>query len=829
MAHPPSPRPAADVVATYARRAEHFDEGVTAAGTWRADWQTFLQSLGSHPAAKLQSATDFCRRAILEQDVSMNVHAGAQSDTRPWPLDVVPLLIGAADWRTLTAGLRQRARLFDTLLRDLYGPQKLLRHSQVPAALAMANPHYLRACAGLGQTGSKPFLHTYAADIARAPDGGWWVIEDRLDAPSGLGYALQNRIIARQSLADTFQATPVCRLQAHMRQMRQSLEQLNPRGEASRVAFLTPGTASETYFEHAYLARYLGYPLVEGADLTTRDRRVYLRTVGGLRRVDTLIRRVDSDFCDPLELNDQSLLGVPGLVASALAGRVALANQLGARALESNALLAFLNPLSQHVSGEDLLLPNAATWWCGQPAALAYVLANLHALVIKPTFATPDAPPTRYGASLSAAERAVLAGEIRAQPWRYCGQERILRGTTPGWDPARATLRPMPFVLRVFLTWVDGDYVVMPGGLTRCNPDGEEGDIALRSGSITKDTWVIDARSPEATQTLLPSISPDVPRAARTLPSRLGDNFFWLGRYLERTGALARLLERLDPLLQDEIAGLDPGVAEDAARLLLDLQQLSAPAHASIADIARQARLSAADPQQSGGLAANATRLGRVLDTLRARLPRDAWQIARELRQTPARAGGADIASLRDRLQALDGILAESLPRDAGWRFLDLGRSVERGGQTLFVLQRLLGQVGETVPTEFRLQTALHLADCLFAYRAVCHGAFAPRPVLRWLVADPENIRGLRLQAERINQDLEALPVELAPAAVAALRHRAFELLSTVRLFDLDGVVGQPERAQRLWIQLRAHFADLSDRLSRIYFSHAESDHAGSD
>lgn len=819
---PPSPAAPSPPDVAYTRRDGRFDEGVDASGAWRGEWGGFITSLGKNATGRLQSATEACRRAILEQDVSMNVYEGAQSDARPWPLDVVPLLLGPTDWEAITTGLKQRAHLYNGLLQDLYGSQRLLKHGLLPAPLAMANPNFLRACVGLARPRT-PFLHTYAADVARSPDGRWWVIEDRLDAPSGLGYSLQNRIIVRQVLADSFHGLPVMRLYRFLRQFRESLESLNPRSDAPRVAFLTPGTANETYFEQAYLARYLGYPLVEGEDLLTRDRKVFLRTVGGLQRIDTLVRRVDSEFCDPLELNEQSLLGVPGLVHAAQSGRVALANQLGARALESTALLAFLEPLCRQVLEEDLAMPSAATWWCGQPSALEYVLENLHALVIKPTFPTPGAPRTRYGALLDRRELDALAGEIRARPWAWCGQERVFLGTTPGWDAPAGHLRAMPFVTRIFLAWVDGDYVVMPGGLTRCNPSGEEGDISLQAGSITKDTWVVAPDSPDARTPAIALPPATATRHATALPSRLADHLFWLGRYIERTSALARIVERMNPLLSDEVAVLDPGVAEDAARLVLDLQQLLAPPAATIDDIAALARRNAADPAQPGSLAANLVRLTRVLETVKVRLPREAWQIARELRHTPLAESAPDrVSTLRSRLAALDGVLAETLPRDTGWRFLDLGRSIERGCQTLFVLKRMLGSVGESTPTEFRLQTALHLADSLFAFRAVHHGTFAPVPVFDWLVCDAENARGLRYLAERISTRLGELPDDLAPAAVAALRDRAFRLLSSVRLADTARLAGDPLTGPRLWLDLHAMHADLSNRLTQVYFTHID-------
>ena len=620
---PPSSRPApADLLPGYAGLPGRYDECRAADGTMRPLWADFLQRLGGEPSATLKAVAEACNRFVLEQDVSMNVYAGARSEAKPWPLDVVPHLVGAEDWAVLSDGLCQRARLFNTLLRDLYGPQEFLKGRILPARLAMANPRFLRPCSGLGRQPGV-FLHHYAADIARSPDGGWWVLQDRMDAPSGLGYSLQNRYLVHTALSSEFHGMQVQPLSPFYRDFGASLAKLAPssgRGDDPRIVFLTPGSANETYFEHAYLARYLGFPLVEGADLTTRDRQVYLRTVGGLKKVSAIVRRVDSGFCDPLELIPDSVLGVPGLVHAAQGGRVAIANQLGGAALESSSFLAFLKPLCQAVLGEALRLPSVATWWCGQESACDYVLANLESLVIKPAFRARGASATRYGALLGAAERDALAAAIRAHPADFCGQERLLLGTTPAWSAG--ALKPVPFVMRLFVAWHEGEYRVMPGGLTRFDPTGADAIVSLQKGGATKDTWVI---SPGA-QREMPAIVPPSPGAdhhhPQSTPSRLADNLYWLGRYLERTAQMLRLLDQLVPLLQGEAAALDPQVARDSMRLLLTSLQSLPEDDATLEDMAAQARTEADDPEHPGSLAANLGSLNRVLDQVKASLPR---------------------------------------------------------------------------------------------------------------------------------------------------------------------------------------------------------------
>ena len=793
-----------------------FDECIGPEGM-RAHWRLLFDLLGDDPVGALRQASEACRRTIVEQDVSMNVYAGERSAAQPWPLDALPLVLSAADWEQLTSGLRQRAHLYNTLLQDLYGPQRLLRQGAIPAAFLAANPQYLRACAGLGKTRG-PFLHTYAADLARSPDGKWWVIEDRLDAPSGMGYSLQNRIIVRQALPTVFQHAPVHRLYRFFRDFRSSLEQVSASREDRRTVLMTPGPANETYFEHAYLARYLGYPLVEGADLTMRDHQIYLRTVGGLKRVDTIVRRVDSDSCDPLELNQESLLGVPGLTDAVRHGRVDLANQLGAGALESPALLAFLEPLSQALFGEELQLPSVATWWCGQPKAKEYVLANLQNLVIKPTFPTQSGH-ARYGAVIGDKERSAIAQDIEANPWAYCGQERLMLGSTPAFVNDR--IQAMPFTVRVFLTWKDGDYRAMPGGLTRFNPTGEDGIVSLQQGSVTKDTWVL-SDGPIEDRPILAEALGGPGRSSTITASRLADNLYWFGRYLERTSHLARMLSKLDPLLRDEIAVLDPDVASDVAALLVSVQDGRAESGLPADDLAEHARTLARAAATPGTLASDLTQLLAIVDQIKVLLPPEAWRIVRSLRETLETGDLVHSVSLREQLTALESVSAESLPHDTGWRFLEIGRRIERASQLAHLWRRLVsGRYLENL-SEFRMQTLLHFTDNLFSYRSVYHGVFQPVPVFDWIVDGVENPRSLRFQAERLSEHLEALPNDLAPPAVDALRTTAFRLVSTLRLAEGADVFGSVEDGNRFITRVRNLLNDLSERITLIYFAHAE-------
>src|SRR5580693_3341084 len=436
----------------YPQTAGVYDEMSAALGVLRPHWDTFINSLSALGGQELARRWQTARRRIRENGVTYNVYGDPLGMDRPWTLDAIPLLISPPEWRVLEAGLIQRARLLNLILADLYGPQQLLRGGLIPPALVFANPGFWRPCHGLRVPGDT-YLHLLAVDLARGPDGDWWVISDRTQAPSGAGYSLENRIVMAQSFPDLFREFRVKRLASFFRSFRETLLRLSPVARDNpRVVLLTPGPLNETYFEHSYLARYLGFTLVQGGDLTVRDSRVYLKTLEGLKQVDVILRRVDDSFCDPIELRSDSYLGVSGLVEAVRAGNVAVANALGSGLIETSAFMPFFPGLSRRMLGEDLKLPTAATWWCGQPKALQYVLDNLDFLVLKPAFPSKGMEPV-FGGKLATEERSRLIARIQESPHEFAGQELLNLSAAPVWSEEFG-LSPRRVVLRVYLAAV---------------------------------------------------------------------------------------------------------------------------------------------------------------------------------------------------------------------------------------------------------------------------------------------------------------------------------------------------------------------------------------
>jgi uncharacterized circularly permuted ATP-grasp superfamily protein len=519
-----------------------YDEMSAEPGVLRPHWNTYINSLSALGDQELARRWETARQRIRENGVTYNVYGDPLGMDRPWNLDAIPLIIPPSEWNKLEEGLIQRARLLNLILGDLYGPQQLLHGGHIPPALVFANPGFWRPCHGIDIAG-KTYLHLLAVDLARGPDGDWWVISDRTQAPSGAGYALENRIVMAETFPDLFREFQVRRLASFFYTFRENLLRLTPvMRDNPRVVLLTPGPFNETYFEHSYLARYLGFTLVQGGDLTVRDNRVFLKSLAGLKRVDVILRRVDDSFCDPIELRSNSFLGVAGLVEAVRSGNVTVANALGSGLIETSAFMPFFPGLCKRLLGEDLKLPTTATWWCGQPKALRYVLDNLDFLVIKPAFPGTGKEPV-FGGKLEPEQRSRLIASMKQSPHEFAGQELLNLSAAPVWSEKHG-LTPRRVVLRVYLA-ADGDsWTVIPGGLARVSPSIDTPVVSMQRGGGSKDTWVLSDGPVDTFSLQQPRDIPvDLSRGVTSdLPSRAADHIFWLGRYAERGEHLARML-----------------------------------------------------------------------------------------------------------------------------------------------------------------------------------------------------------------------------------------------------------------------------------------------
>ncbi len=825
----------------YRAAAGGFDELMQPDGGLRPHWQSFMARLSARSDAELAQAWSATARMLRDNGVTHNVHGDPTGQDRPWRLDPVPLLIDGAEWRQLEQGLIQRARLFNAILSDLYGPQQLLTGGQLPAALVFGSPQFLRPLHGVPVPGQVR-LHFIAIDLARRPDGSWQVISDRTHAPIGAGYALETRVVMGRVLPDLFRDCRVERLAGFFQRFSDSLLALLHHAEP-RMVMLSPGPAAETYFEHAYLARYLGMPLVEPGDLTVRDRRVFLKTMTGLQPIQLIWRQMHSEACDPLELQSATAQGVPGLVQAVRSGNVVVVNALGSGLVEGDAIMPFLPSLCQQTLGEPLLLPEAATWWCGEPAARRFVLANLDRLVLRPTFAPRSILRRDRGpilpARLSAAERAALCARLNTHGEHYVAQEPLLPSSAPCWTDGR--LVPRPVVLRAYIAADGQGYQVMPGGLARTLGDGDAPLLLMRQGEASKDAWVLTAGPVSSFSRLAQAEQPAAPRrSGQDLASRAADNLYWLGRYAERSDGAVRLLRSLLLRVTGEVNDDDPVVRATLLQLMVALGHLDK-------GLARRLTQggAAAFPGELGrvlfeadapnGLAPLLGHLRRTASLVRERLSSDAWTCLQALqaqveaeRARPRREVGDALQLLNDLvrlLAALSGMQMEHMTRNLGWRLLDMGRRVERARH----LARLMAALVRAGASEAaHLQLLLELADSTMTYRT--RYLNEPRPLLAvdLLLVDNSNPRGLSFQLDRLAEHLAALPRPAEQAGLSAEQrvlarlHGKIELADLAKLCEPAGRRPKRDALPVLMAELEAELGVLSDTLAQAYFSHAQ-------
>jgi uncharacterized circularly permuted ATP-grasp superfamily protein/uncharacterized alpha-E superfamily protein len=743
-----------ELLAEYPQTTDRYDELFEAPDTPRPHWEPVIQQLAAWPVERMRERLHSVHSQVRENGVTYNVYADPQGADRPWELDLVPMILPQEEWSAIEEAIVQRATLLNRILVDVYGEQRLLKEGLLPPALVYGHAGYLRPCRGAKAPGDV-MLHFYAADIVRSPDGRWWVIDDRTQSPSGAGYALENRIIISRAFPQLFRDLKVQHVAQFFATLRDSLALWAPRPEGHAGSpfsvLLTPGPHNETYFEHAYLARYLGLALVEGSDLTVREGCVWLKTLSGLKRVHAILRRLDDDYCDPLELRSDSALGIAGLVDAVRRGNVLVANALGSNLLESSTLLGFLPKLAQELLDEPLRMPSVATWWCGEPAALEEVIANVHRLVIKAAFPQLRVEPM-FGEDLDERGRKRVIAMLRARPNDYVAQELVHLSQAPIWDRAHPRLLARSIGLRVFACASPNGYVVMPGGLTRVAGAGDTRVISMQRGGSSKDTWVL-ASGPVSTFSLLRrSIGPqDLVRAGTNLSSRVVENLFWFGRYCERCDGLARLLRVALGRFGDNVPGDDD---ERARPIVLELLRNTGilPARApdpGDKDLATILRAAITDDSQPG-LASWLRQLGRVASHLRERLSLDNWRTINRLTQglTQRRSRKVAFSDLLGELDlaiasftTLSGFALDGMTRDPGWRFLSIGRRLER-------LEWLCTTLRHTVagPPEVDLTWLLRLADSTITYRARYMARPEWLPVLDLLIRDEANPRSIAFQ-----------------------------------------------------------------------------------
>ncbi|PJG48402.1 hypothetical protein CAF53_09235 [Sphingobium sp. LB126] len=796
----------------YLARAPKGDLFAGAGQEMAGHWRTMLDRLSVQAQGDPAVLAGNVERQAVDLGLAFRLTGDQQE--RPWPLSPLPLLIGSREWTQIERGLTQRAQLLERVISDIYSTQSLVRTGKLPASVITGSPHYWRV-----MTGSPPphghFVHFYAADLARGPEGEWRVLADRVRTPVGVGYALENRLALSRATGDLLGALNVRRLAPFLNALRRGLAADCERSDP-RIGLLSPGRFNQSYAEQAHLARYLGLLLVEGEDLIVSDGQLFVRTIQGLKRIDGLWRWMDSRFLDPLAFDGESRIGVPDLFDACVKGGLMLANWPGVGVIESRAMAAFLPQLAQEMLGADLILPNIATWWCGQSAERAHVADAMGELVVGSAFDRDVAglTGTRFlpGSAMDEAQRTALLDAMARRPMDYVGQEVVRLSTTPA--IVNGQMIPLPFTLRVFVARDElGQWRIMPGAFARLAAHGDIRAALMGEGDLSADMCVLDGKPVPQDGLSAVAAAPTIRRVGGMLPAKAADNLYWLGRYIERTEMTARVIRAI---VGGSIeADLGPAVESSTMARLTGQLALWGATSGTAGTVGPLCAQALGDGSQPGSVRSLMTTVAGIGEGLRDRLAVDYWRLVRL--PLPDFDGGATETLLEassrmiERISALSGLAAENMGRTEGWRFHDMGRRMERAINGCR-LAMLFGAEGASADD---LTVLLDLNDSQISYRNRYLSGPALAPVRDLVALEPQNPRSIVYQAQRLAEHVAALPTlhtdgmpeepqRLAAVLAAGLAPLTGDMLTMddlrdteIRLLGLSDAIGQRYFLQR--------------------------------
>ena len=818
--------------AEYPALIQGVDEAYHREGHVRAHWEYLLNSLHNMGPEQVNERQQKASRILRDDGATYKVYDEPNTN-QTWQLNPVPLLISSDEWETTEAMLVERADVFNLLLQDIYSDRKLIRQGVIPPELLFSHQGFLRPCNQIKLPGAQQLI-LHGVDLVRGPDGHMRVMADRTQAPSGAGYALENRTVMNRVFPSLFRDSHVHRLSLFFARLRQKLQALNPNGGLARIVVLTPGAYNETYFEHAYLANYLGFQLVQGSDLSVRNGYVWMKALDGLKRVDVILRRVDDVYCDPVELKGDSQLGVPGLLEVARMGHVAIANPLGSNVLENPALLRYLPDIARALIGRELKMSSVKTWWCGDSKDLEYVCANLKNLLIKPTYRRPGLYEV-YGAELDDTKLQAWQNRIRKNPYQFVAQEYVPCSTTPSWHQGQ--LKPSVSILRTFAVATDNGYAVMPGGLTRVNLDAGNKIISNQRGSVSKDTWVL-ASEPEKRVSLR---NPDLQTPldnSNELPSRVVENLFWMGRYAERAESALRLLRTV--ALQLNRTEALPGNICCALLSAITHVTSTYPGFASLNptlfDSPEPELMSILiDNQRIGSVANNLIAMIRSSEQVKEQLSSDTQRVIndigdrleqmRNLINESGLASSEEVqAHLVTSLLALTGLIHDSMTRDNGWHFMEMGRRLERALQIVSSLRSLLTPRFDELGQEVLIESALLSGEALINYRRYYQNGINIENGLEMILLNSRNPRSLIYQLAQLEMHFSDLPGNRDRLSQES--KFLLEATTAIQLSDIKKLVGSKsgvrEDLDQLLARVQYLISSAAKAISQRYFDHTQ-------
>ena len=797
---------------------EAYSEAFSGQSQPREHWQPILSALASKTPDDLKQHHEKARRMRHEDGATINPFDDFNKRTTSWALDMIPLPISESEWAGIEQGLMQRALLLEKILADTYGPQTLLKNGSIPAELVFANPNFLLSCHGIQPSGNR-FLTFYAADIYRGPDGRFRVLRDYASNPAGLGYALENRIVMSRVFSGLYHKTQIRRLAPFFQTFHRALiQRASLRREDPGIVLFSPGPDSHIYYEHALLSRYLGYPLVEGQDLTVRNGKVFLKKLAGLEPVEAIFRHIPDLSSDPFALRRETANGVAGLIQVCREQNIDIVNPIGSGFVDTPILKNFLPLLCRQLLGVELLLENHPTWWCGNSDGFNHAMAHLNQLTVGPAM----------DKSAVVAQSTDLMAEIRTNPSRYMVSPPVTPSLAPAWDVGGAS--QCYNVVRIFACATEHGFAVMPGGLAITAGDVEtlKGDFPERQQS--KDIWVLSDKPVEPFSLMDGFHAVAEFRRSNDLPSRVADNLLWLGRYLERAEGLIRLLRAV----YRRLSGEDRPEEIPELQFLLNILRTKNiipknlgedSGHIFYRDLSQHLRVALYQKDRPESIVFILRRVQETTRNVRDRLSVDSSRAINRLEEF-AENPVSDPLEILDKtlftLSAFSGLAMESMTRGLGWRFMDMGRRVERALNQAILIRIGLPEIcGSTRNT---LQALLEVSDSLMTYRARYKSTFQLAPVLDLLLADESNPKSLAFQFSQLASHVEQLPRQSERRFSCAEERIALEMLTTVRLLDLTGIEcgtqkPQDETLAKFLSSMEALLKEFGQQISGHYLS----------
>lgn len=759
-----------------------FSEAWESKGQFRAHWKPVIDFLDRTRPRVIKQRHDRVKRMRHEDGATFNPFEESSERLTPWNLDIIPMPVTAREWKILETGLIQRATLLEKILADIYGPQSLIHEGRIPAEMIFANPHFLRACNGIQPAGGR-FLTFYAVDVYRDENGGFRVLRDWGGAPQGLGYALENRIVMSRVFSDFYHDMPICRLAPFFKTFHNALVQRAIlREEDPKIVLLSPGPDSPIYFEHALLSRYLNYTLVEGQDLTVRNGEVFLKKLNGLEPVEAIFRYINDESSDPFALRRGTATGVAGLIQVAREGNIEIINPIGSSFIETPALSVLLPDLCRSILGNELSLGQHPAWWCRDEDSRNHVLAQLDSLVIRHALKRSTSRPAKNG----------LKQAIKDKPYGFMAREPVRPSTVPVWDQNR--IQPYFALMRLFVCATENGFSVLPGGLCTTAPDVKTLLSNDPQKQQSKDIWVASDQPVEPFSLISGLQTAAEFNRSSDIPSRVADHLLWLGRYMERAEGRVRLLRSVFRRISSESRMTDIDELPFLLTLLREQDNLPPLSDKGSAILKYRQLLAYMNSTlyEKGRPESVVTILHQVQQAarhVRDWFSVDSWRVINRLKDMAGTPTDDPIELLDDILYALNafsGLAMESMTRGLGWRFMDMGRRIERGINTTALIRTGLSELYGQSPSI--LEALLEVSASIMTYRSRYRTTFQLAPVLDLLLIDESNPKSLAFQCSQLAAHVEHLPRQNERRFSNPEERLVLSLLTSVRLFDLAGL-----------------------------------------